>query len=389
MMLSEEEKSLTQALQQKIEAKIEDRGGQISFQKYMQMALYDGQFGYYMNGREKLGAQGDFITAPMVCPLFSQTFAAVFAEILPQLGDEAVIIEFGAGNGDFARDCLSYLDSLNRLPRHYYIIELSPFLRRKQQVLLKTELPHLYHRLIWLDKLPENRLDAIVFANEVLDAMPVELFGYQQGKFISYGVSKNKDEFALVAMPELSQPLKNALQHLQQDGVEFRENYVSEVNLWLEPWLSSLKASLNSAVVFLADYGYQRRLYYSSERSMGTLRGYFRHQTVDDVLINPGLYDITAHVDFTAVAEAADNSGFELEGYAPQGAFLMEAGIDQLYTDQCQKIADPQQKIELTQALKKLTLDPQFAEMFKVMTLSWHFEGELALYEKVELSYLL
>ena len=312
---------------------IANNKGPISFKRFMQEALYAPNLGYYTANKPKLGEQGDFMTAPMSSSLFGQTFALQFADILPKLGDDAVIVEFGAGTGKFALDCLQKLKSLNVLPHAYYIIEVSPDLKREQQHLLKS-LGEYYSHIHWLNELPKEKLNAIVFANEVIDAMPVELIAikdkvpkrmmvdHQQGKFIWC------DE-------EITDPLLTAeINRLPLENLLSINDYQTEVNLWIDPWLTSIHDVLNRGVVFICDYGYQRDLYYSSARSKGTLQCYFKQHVHDNPLIYPGVQDITAHVDFTAVVEYADSLGFMLDGFATQGGFLSQAGIMRAYEKQ-------------------------------------------------------
>ncbi|GGG02171.1 MULTISPECIES: class I SAM-dependent methyltransferase [Cysteiniphilum] len=359
----------------------------ISFKRFMQEALYAPNLGYYTANKPKLGESGDFMTAPMSSSLFGQTFAIQFADILPKLGDNPVIVEFGAGTGKFALDCLQKLTSLNALPHAYYIIELSPDLKLEQQSLLKS-IGDYYQHIHWLDKLPTEKLNAIVFANEVIDAMPVELISIKGKAAKRMMVDQQQDQF-IWCDQEITDPLlAAAIKRLPLENLLFINGYQTEINLWIEPWLTSIHSVLNRGVVFICDYGYQRDLYYSSARIKGTLQCYFKHHVHDNPLIYTGVQDITAHVDFTTVAECAESLGFVLDGFATQGSFLSQAGIMCAYEKQ-QTDLNEKEKLRLNQELKLLTLSTELAENFKVMALSVDYDDVIEAFDDIDVSYLL
>ena len=369
--------------------KIDQNGGTLSFHNFMHLALYSPMYGYYSGNKEKIGTGGDFITAPALSPLFGQSFARVFQPILQNLGENACIVEYGAGYGQFALDCLKALQHLNRLPKQYIIIETSANLMKAQKTLLHQKLPEYYHRIHWCQEIPQNCTSAVVFANEVLDAMPVELFQYRKGKFSQKRVKKTPDgQFAFTDQDVQDERLKAALKATGVAVLDVDEIYTSEVNLWLKPWLKSIQTRLEKCVLFVCDYGYHQALYYQKERSCGTLRCYYRHHVHDNPLIYAGVQDITAHVDFTALIEAGVSLDFELEGYATQGSFLIEAGITKCYRTACESQGD-KQKLILSQHLKQLTLGSNFAENFKVMALSLDYPHEIKEFGRIDLSYLL
>ncbi|WP_116963860.1 class I SAM-dependent methyltransferase [Fastidiosibacter lacustris] len=386
--LTHEEQQRVNGLSAYITNLIEHNDGQISFKQFMQQALYAPGLGYYTANKEKLGEKGDFITAPMTSRLFGQTFALQFADILKTLGDETVIIEFGAGTGQFALDCLDKLHKLNALPKSYYIIEPSPTLKIQQQRLLQ-QLGEYYQHIFWLSALPKEKLSAIVFANEVLDAMPVELFRFNNHCYMQMMVTYENNQFAWCENIQIDEHLAKALQALPLTNYALNDIiYQSEINLWIEPWLASVQSVLKQGVVFICDYGYQRPLYYNEARTIGTLQCYYKHHVHDNPLIYVGVQDITAHVDFTALAEAAQRLGFELDGFSTQGAFLSSAGILSCYQSEIKRLKQVE-ALALTQQLNQLTLGTDLAENFKVMTLSYHYDHVIDAFDHIDLSYLL
>ena len=366
---------------------ISQNKGPISFKRFMQEVLYAPKLGYYVSNKQKFGKGGDFMTAPMSSRLFGQTFALQFAKILQKLGDDSVIIEFGAGTGKFALDCLQKLKTINSLPSAYYIIELSPDLKLQQQMQL-VQLGEYYANIHWLESLPTKKFNAIIFANEVLDAMPVELLHFDNGKCSQMMVDYQQGNFtwcyhsisdpALIAV--LNSPSLKKLLALQ--------DYQTEVNLWIEPWLKTIHSMLHKGVVFICDYGYSRDLYYSQERVKGTLQCYFQHHVHDNPLIYMGLQDITAHVDFTRVAEVSEQLGFMLDGFATQGNFLLQAGILEAYQE-VQLDLNKKERLVLNQEVKLLTLSAELSENFKVITLSYAYDDVIRALDEIDISYVL
>ncbi|MBK2357561.1 class I SAM-dependent methyltransferase [Francisella hispaniensis] len=359
------------------------------FRDFMQMALYYPLLGYYSGAREKISPQGDFITATSQTSLFARTFARQFATIISQLGSDCSVIEFGAGNGKFAADCINELKSLSNLPKHYIIIELSNDLRLRQQQYIKENIPHLYDKFIWLDKLPEQKLKAIVFANELLDAMPVDVFRFMNNKLVQQGVTSNGDNFKFSDMLQNDVRFEYESGKILDDGITFDDGYTSEINTWIRPWIKSLHEVLSQGIVFLCDYGYHRSLYYSKERYMGTLACYYQHQVNFEPFINIGEQDITAHVDFTTVAEAAIEVGFQLDGYMTQANFLKRAGISEVFSDISQHLG-VKQYLKYSNDIKDLLLNDKLAEVFKVIAFSLDFDVVLDVFDNQDnIDYLL
>jgi SAM-dependent MidA family methyltransferase len=348
------------------------RGGVIGFDTWMRLALYAPGLGYYSAGATKLGADGDFITAPEVSSLFSRCVARQAAEVLDVTGGD--ILELGAGSGRMAADVLTELAALQVLPDRYRILEVSADLGERQRSRLASLPPPLASRIEWLERWPEDAMSGVILANEVLDAMPVERFvlrgeaGAQQVRALA--VALEGEEFRwkeIEAGPELDHAVRDILASLPEP---LPDGYVSEVCLALQPWMASLAAQLERGVALLFDYGLSRTQLYHPDRSDGTLRCHYRHRAHGDPFLNVGLQDITAWVDFTSVADAADSSGLDVLGYATQSAFLIGAGIESLLTTDMRDAAqDPRRMAGLTGEARKLMLPGEMGEVFKVIAL--------------------
>lgn len=354
---------------------ISDNNGLISFAEFMRITLYHPAYGYYSGGQTKFGEQGDFVTAPEVSCMFSWCLANQVADIR-QLMPEAVVLEFGAGSGIMAADILARLELLDELPSCYYILELSAELKLRQKETLQSRVPHLLDKVVWLDELPAEPLKAIVLANEILDAMPVECFrvsdcgvqqlmiGYENGGLLSD--YEQAGALLHAAVDKIQQRTENQLD----------EGYCSEVNLNIQPWLTSLYQCLDQGVVLLIDYGYPVKEYYLPERNGGTLICHYQHRAHANPFWYPGLQDITAFVDFTDVAHSASDAGFEVRGFTSQAAFLMSSGLADIHQQLVND--DPEQQVRLAQQIKTLTLPSEMGEKFKVMALTCSFDEPLS-----------
>lgn len=338
-------------------------GGAIDFAHYMQLALYAPGLGYYSAGARKFGAAGDFITAPELSPLFSRCVARQCATVLPALGEDAVILEFGAGSGVMATDILLELERLGQLPAQYQILEVSADLRARQRETLQVRAPHLLPRVQWLDGLPAS-LVGVVLANEVLDAMPVHRFRYCAGRVEELGVSLEDETLAWVTLPECNARVAERTLSLAGE-MSWPEGYESEINLAAEDWVRSLSTMLERGMVLLFDYGFPRHEYYHPQRSDGTLMCHYRHRAHGDALILPGLQDLTAHVDFTAMAETALSSGLDVLGFSNQANFLLGSGMMELV----QGVEDMREQLTLAAQLKRLMMPGEMGELFKVLAL--------------------
>ncbi|MBI3771888.1 MAG: SAM-dependent methyltransferase [Gammaproteobacteria bacterium] len=333
----------------------------------MELALYAPGLGYYVAGARKFGEAGDYVTAPEISPLFARCLARQCRQVLDQIegGD---ILEFGAGSGAMATDMLLELETLNCLPQHYYIIEVSPDLQQRQRETLLNRAPHLQAFVSWLDKLPQS-FHGVVLANEVIDAMPVHLLQFDGAEFGERYVAWEAETFVWVDGPLSTVELQQAIVHLKNEiADELDFGYITEINLALNGWIAALGNMLTAGAVLLIDYGFPRHEYYHPDRNTGTLMCHYRHRSHPDPFVWPGLQDITAHVDFTAVAEAADAASLDVAGYTSQAQFLLGCGLGEIL--QQAATDDVRTHLTMTQAVKKLTLPSEMGELFKVMALT-------------------
>lgn len=355
-----------QGMRSHLVAAIEAAGGRLPFDRFMEIALYEPGLGYYVNGTRKFGEGGDFITAPEVSPLFAQCLARQCAQLL-QASDDA-ILEFGPGSGIMAADLLAELQRLDRLPARYLLLELSPELRQRQQQTLQARVPDLLDRVHWLERLPEPGFKGVMLGNEVLDAMPVHRFRIEPEGLSEQFVTLQDDQVVSVWDTPASPGLEQAVQGVVDQVGPLPLGYQSEINLRLAPWLQTLAKRLQRGALLLIDYGYSRREFYHPQRAEGTLICHYRHRAYADPLLLPGLADITANVDFTAVARAGIDAGLALAGFATQAHFLAASGLDALVMT-----SDPAQlrdHLQLVQGVKTLTLPGEMGERFKVIGLS-------------------
>lgn len=367
---NEQEQAHSRRLQARIAEVIDDAGGWISFARYMDMALYEPGLGYYVAGQQKFGAAGDFVTAPEISSLFSFCLARQCAEVLQRQASAACVLELGAGSGAMAADVLQELERLDCLPDHYYILELSAELMARQRATLEEKVPHLVGSVRWLQTLEGLQLHGVVLANEVLDAMPVTCFSAYPDRIMERGVTLGKRGFSWQERPadDSLRGRVEDLRHAQNVGA-WPNPYHSELNPQLPGWMAMLSEHLAAGLILLIDYGYSRADYYHPQRSEGTLLGHFRQHALEDPFWFPGLQDITASVDFTAVAEAGIDAGLTLAGYTTQAWFLLANGLEVLYQE-AQENADERQRLMLSQQIKLLTLPAEMGERFQVIGLS-------------------
>ena len=350
--------SASQSLQQRIAAEIERQGGAIAFSRFMELALYAPRLGYYSGGASKLGAEGDFTTAPEITPLFGAALARVAGAIIAQSAPD--IIEFGAGTGKLARDVLTALAAQGISVDSYTIIELSGELRARQQEALK-DLP----QVRWLDAMPE-RFSGVVLANEVLDAMPVELVLNTAQGWRRQMVTIENGAFAFVQQP-LDAELQAQLARQIPDHDQRPEGYLTEIHPVSDGFMRSLAAMFEGGkgAAILLDYGFPAHEYYLDQRMGGTLMCHYRHHSHPDPFYLPGLQDITAHVDFTAMALASQEAGLPVLAYMSQAAFLLGAGIGELLMEH-----DPEDALRYlpqAKAVQKLVSPAEMGELFKVL----------------------
>ena len=350
---------------------INEAGGSISFAEFMQHALYAPGLGYYVSGTTKFGSDGDFITAPEISPLFGRVLARQAAAVLEQV-DDGQIFELGAGSGVLAATILRKLSLLNALPDRYYILEVSADLEQRQKEYLSSEVPDLVARVEWLSELPDD-FSGVIVANEVADALPVERFTMDRSlpRQIRVSVENGKFQWHQGEVPEL---LGKAIDGIEKKiGRQFTDNYQSEICLALTPWINDLVKSLSEGLIFLFDYGVTCREYYAPDRAEGWIRCHFRHHAHSNPLILPGIQDLTAWVDFSALADAAVDSGAEIAGYVSQAHFLINGGLQEELADFTSLPVAEQ--LELSRQTKLLTLPGEMGENFKCIGLS---RGDIA-----------
>lgn len=346
-------------------------GGAISFRRFMEAALYAPGLGYYSGGATKLGPAGDFVTAPELSPLFGRCIARQARAVLEAVGGGAVL-ELGGGSGALAAAALAEAGELRWL-----MLEPSPELRERQQ-------RRLGDRVAWVDTLPQD-FRGVILANEVADALPVERFTVQAGELHALGVSFAADGTPAWALLPPSPALAAAVHEIETArGAPFPDGYMAEFSPLLQPWVRSLADSLAAGLVLVIDYGLPRAELYAAERSMGTLMCHYRHRAHDDPFLWPGLQDITAWVDFTAVAAAGVDAGLTLEGYTTQAAFLAGNGLETML----QEVQEDGTTAGIMQAqqARRLLLPEEMGERFRVLGLSRHLEPALDGFGLVDLA---
>ncbi len=360
----------------RIAAAIAENEGAISFVRYMQMALYEPGLGYYSSGSRKFGPVGDFVTAPEISPVFALCLARQCVPVLESL-NRPVILEPGPGTGAMAATLLQALEYMDCLPEKYFMLELSADLRQRQQDQLSRRVPHLLHRIVWLDQLPGEPFEGIIIGNEVVDAIPVHRLVVEHGRLCELCVGWKDDQFIWKVKPTETAIQARIDQHLA--GMNLPEGYQTEINLQVEAWLCSVTVQLQRGLVLLVDYGYPRSEYYHPQRRQGTLLCHYRHHVHADPFLYPGLQDITASVDFTLLAEAATAAGLQVSGYTTQAHFLINTGLDKvLHENRLMAAIDP---AEAGRQIRILTLPGEMGERFKVMALTKNLDSPLAAFQ--------
>ena len=352
-----------------IHDQIASNGGVLPFWRFMELALYAPGLGYYSAGATKLGPAGDFVTSPELGPLFAECVADALAPVLRQIGDEAVFLEIGGGSGAFAEAAIERLLALQSMPARYAILEPSADLRERQQERLRARLaPDVFARVEWLQSPINTRWNGVVFANEVIDALPTSRFAVIEGEIHEEHVALDA-QGGFVRMDRPADALLSAaVRHVErQCEGRFKNGYRSEVLPQLPYWLQAVAGGLDAGAILFIDYGYPRREYYDPRREDGTLRAFHRHRLVDNVFARVGLQDVTVSVDFTALAEAGTSAGFEFSGYCSQASFLIGNGLEQRLAEHEGLAADEAARYALRQQVKKLTLPGEMGERFQAI----------------------
>lgn len=377
--------ALSQQLAHLIQQKIKNNSGWISFADFMHMALYTPGLGYYGGGAHKFGQAGDFVTAPEISPLFARTLANQAAQVLNIT--KGNLLELGAGTGKLAADLLLQLQLLNELPNQYFILEVSDHLRQIQRETLQKKLPaDLLKRVVWLDNLPENFV-VLILANEVLDALPVNLVVKNNDIWQERGVAFD-GSFVWQDKPiSQSNLAENLVQHLPAN---LPDGYLTEVCPAALGLVRSLADTLETGVILLIDYGFGAAEYYHPQRNAGTLMCHYQHYAHSNPLINVGLQDITAHVNFSQIASVLDMPcepyRIRLAGYVSQSQFLINCGILDLLS---QHSPDSAQYIKLAAAAQKLLSPAEMGDLFKVIAFSKNVDCELIGFTKGDKSHTL
>lgn len=378
--LAEINDQLVQLLAEEMQAR-----GPMRFSEYMHRCLYEPGLGYYVNGLSKLGVDGDFVTAPELSEDFAHCVANQCAEVLAISGGG--IMEFGGGSGRLAVDILCELDRLQSLPEQYFLLDVSGDLQNTQRQLIQAELPdHLASRVCWVDKFVDD-FCGVVLANELFDAFPVEQFCIVDDVAMLGCVDWTGDQFVTTRIAD-----DKTVEHVSAleaaVGGPFDNGYVSEFCPVLAPWWKSLADSLQCGTVLVFDYGSERSRYYSTLRSSGSVRCFYRHTVHSDVCIYQGVQDITADVDFTALAEAAISTGFELEGFTSLSSFMLSLGaIDRLQKNT--EGLDDRERFRVTGKAKQLLLPEEMGERFMVAGFSKNITPALRGFSLSDLSRLL
>lgn len=349
--------AVSRTLSATIQEKIHKNQGFLPFSDYMNAVLYTPNLGYYRSGSHKIGAGGDFVTAPLISPLFGRTLARQLADLLPQTAGN--IYEFGAGTGQLAVDLLSALADHGL--EKYYIIEISEDLRERQQALIQQKLPEYANQVIHLSTLPET-LNGVMIGNELLDALPCAVVEYAKGQYWQVGVGVDKNDFI-----EQKQILTGELLTQAKELLPPIEGFRSELHPQHTAFIRTVAERLQRGAMIWIDYGFDAHEYYHPQRNEGTLIGHYRHHTIDNPFYLPGLVDLTAHVNFSGIVQAAVEMGLDLIGYTTQAHFLINNGI----TDFLSQVGKPDSLayIQATAACQKLLAEHEMGELFKVMAL--------------------
>ena len=356
--------------------------GQLPFDEYMDAVLYAPGLGYYTAGARKFGIDGDFVTAPEVSPLFSRVLAGQVEEVF-KIMDGGDVLEVGAGSGVMAADILQELQARGSLPGRYFILDISADLRERQRERIAAIVPELLERVEWLDEFP-TAFEGVVLANELLDALPVSRFRIGDTQVSEQVVIEQDGQLATGFVPageQLSLGVERLQSLLDQP---LPPGYESEISTRLPALVTAVAGALQRGLCLFIDYGYPRAEYYHPDRRTGTLMCHYRHRAHLDVLLYPGLQDITSFVNFTAVAESGIANGLELMGFTTQAQFLLAGGIDQLLA--AEDAPSDEQRFALSQQAQKLVMPGEMGDRFKVMGLSRGLEPLLGGFRLKDLS---
>ncbi|MGA3248072.1 MAG: SAM-dependent methyltransferase [Paraburkholderia sp.] len=374
----------SEALSAQIRAEIAEGGGWLPFDRYMERALYAPGLGYYGGGSVKFGRRpedgSDFVTAPELSPLFAATLARPVAQALAASGTRH-LMEFGAGTGKLAAGLPKALNTLGVQFNAYSIVDLSGELRERQRATIEAEAPALAARVRWLDALPQQ-FEGVVIGNEVLDAMPVRLFAHTGGVWHERGVTLREGEFDFEDRPVRAPQDVEFLTDIEVD-----REYVTETHDAARAFTRTICTMLTRGAALLIDYGFPRHEYYHAQRAQGTLMCHYRHRAHGDPFVYPGLQDITAHVEFTGIAEAGVETGADLLGYTSQARFLLNAGITEVLGEI--DPTDTARFLPAANSVQKLLSEAEMGELFKVIAFSRGIEETLDAFASGDRTYSL
>ena len=366
--LHEAERAHVERVHAIVRAEVEAAGGAIPFSRYMEMALHAPGLGYYRAGRRIFDGEGDFVTAPEISPLFASAVARQVEQVLSTIGTREVV-EIGAGSGVMATRIVVDLAAGGSV--RYRILEPSSALAARQRETIAAGAPDAVASVSWIHALPESGFRGVVLANEVADALPIERFEVTAGGVLVHCVGF--DDGSPVWRSRPAEPrLAEAVEEVQHElGLRLPVGYVSEIGPARCAWIASIAERMECGLVLLMDYGFPRREFYHPDRRDGTLRCHFRHRRHDDPLVLCGLQDITAHVDFTAIARAC---GLDVAGFTTQGEFLLGCGLLDLISG-----VDPgsSEFVRLTAQIKRLVLPGELGDAIKVMALTRGIDAAL------------
>ncbi len=369
-------KARSHELRAKIKAEITAHPQQLMpFSRYMQMALYEPELGYYRNSAYLFGKQGDYYTAPEFSPLFAYCIATQVGQVLKDF-TEGAVMEIGAGSGILAARVMQALAQQNQLPVHYYIIEPSNQQQAVQRATIAEICPELLSHFVWLQDWPDFAIKGVILANEVMDALPVECFIVQQGQWLQRVVALTEDQFHWQAVPPLLSTLHTQLEEVRASlTIPLQDGYFSEISLALDGFMARMQACLQAGLCLLFDYGYPRREYYHPDRAQGTLLCYAQQKVQTDPFLWPGVFDISAHVDFTHAAHIANQYDLAVAGYGRQAAFLLNCDL----LGQVERLmaAPNHQHLDIKKQVQLLTCASEMGEMVKTLALTRDYQGPL------------
>jgi len=356
----ENELRLSERLKTKIIQSIVAAGGWISFNRFMEFALYDADFGYYSGSLRKFGEEGDFVTASEISSFFAKALCIQFKEIFQSLDKN--IIEIGAGSGKFALEVIQSLEADSESINHYFILEISQSLRKQQYDLLIEQLPsNLFNKVQWINEIPK-KYEGIIFCNELLDAFPIDLIKKTLGNYFQKGVGVENSEFIW------KDKLIDDLSVYDQVNLEsLPDNYLIEHSIHIKNWINQINQSFSKGILLIIDYGFNDKEYFHDQRAQGTLMCHFKHYAHDNPLIHLGIQDITSHINFSFVARETSKLGLHVKGFISQANFLINCGILDLLEKV--NIEDRALYMKSVSEIQKLLSPAEMGDLFKVMAI--------------------